>query len=152
MTAARTRSVLALAGTVVALASGCGESKGLSRAELIAKADPICQRANAKLDSSNISPQNIAQVAPGIAAVDRQVSAELAKLTPPSSMAGDWTIIVDGFRKSGVGLERLGAVPRISSLKKPSKAVIEAETVFTGSQDARASAGARSGFKDCARF
>lgn len=149
-----TRTVLgalALAAAVLA-AGGCGGSKGLSRAELIAKADPICQRANHALDSSKISSKNLASVAPGLATVEQQVSAELAKLTPPSSMVADWHVIVDGFRRTAVGLNEVGRVAKAGLSAKPTTALLEGEKEVSKGQQARATTAGRDGFLECARF
>jgi hypothetical protein len=154
MTTCSGLTTLALATAVLATASGCGGSKGLSRAELIAKADPICRRANDTLNGSKLNAHNVAQLAPMLAATEHQVSVELAKLTPPSSMAADWKVIIDGFRRAGVGLEKVGAAAKASPPRfgKASKALIEGENELSNGQNVRAVTAQRSGFNDCGKF
>lgn len=156
MTTTTTRSSLAmLALAALATASGCGGSKGLSRSELIAKADPICQRINTTLTEAKLTPQNIAQVAPGIATAELQASAELTKLAPPSSMAADWKVIVDGFHETGVGMQKSAeAAKSATTTHSPaqSKTLHEAELEVFKGQQARETAATRDGFIDCARF
>jgi hypothetical protein len=140
-------TVLALAATALTAAS-CGGAKTLSRAELIAKADPICRRANHRLDTSKVNPWNLAVLGDGLAATERQVSDELAKLTPPSSMAADWKVIVDGFRRASVGLTRGAEASRI----KDTPEILKHGGELTEGQHDRAVAAQRNGFKDCARY
>jgi hypothetical protein len=148
-----TRRSLVMPALLAAVAvAGCGGSKTLSRSELIAKADPICRKANHALDSSKISPKNLTTVAPTVATTEQQVSAELAKLSPPSSMASDWKVIVDGFHRAGVGLQEIGSAAKTSSPSKPSKAFVEAEKEMTGGQHDRAVTAARNGFNDCGKY
>lgn len=149
-------TTLALTTIAVAAASGCGGSKSLSRRELIAKADPICRRANTAVDSAKFDLQNLAQRAPGIAAAQLQASAELAKLTPPSSMSADWKVIVDGLRRSGAGIQKAGEVAKStgSNVKAltASKAFNEGASEFTRGREASERTADRNGFSDCATF
>lgn len=136
-------TVLALAA--VSLASGCGGSKGLSRTELVARADPICRRINEKIDSSKLTRDNFARVARSLAAYEQQSTAELAKLAPPASMAGDWKTIVDDFQTIG---EQLAAIGRA---KGPKEAVPSGSTI-SRAQTERTEVAHRDGFNYCARF
>lgn len=145
-------AALALAAIVLTTAAGCGGSKGLSRSELIAKANPLCRRANEALDSSKLNPSNIAQVAPAVAVTVQQVSAELAKLTPPESMASDWKVMVDSVRRAGVGLGKLAQAAKTSSLAKPSQAYIEGEKEFSSGQSDRSQIAQHNGVSECATF
>lgn len=148
-------TTLALTTVALAAVSGCGGSKELSRSELIAKADPICRRANAAIDHSKFNVSNVAQLAPGMAAAQNQASAELAKLTPPSSMAADWKVIVDGYRRTGTGIQRAGEAARSAGSANPlthSKAFAEAATEFANGREVRQTTAARNGFIDCAKF
>lgn len=138
---------------VAALAvAGCGGSKELSRKDLIAKADPICRRAHEALTSSKLTPRDLTSVGPGIAAIDRQVSSELSKLTPPASMAADWKVIVDGFRRAGEGLDQVVSVARTSGLSKLSQALIQGEKEFTKGQSVRSITASRNGFVECSKY
>jgi hypothetical protein len=131
---------------------GCGGSKGLSRKELIAKADPICRRSNHALKSSKISLQNLKTVAPAVAVTENEVSSELSKLTPPSSMAADWKVIVHGFHRAGVGLEELAKAAQTSPLSKLSQAVLQDMKEITEGQRDRAVTAGRNGFSDCSEY
>jgi hypothetical protein len=149
MTTNRTRiTMLALSAAVLAATSGCGGSKGISRSELVAKADPICRRANSALISSKISQQNVVQVAPAVAAAQRQAYTELAKLAPPSAMAGDWQTIVNSWRTAGESLLKFSEATKT----KDTQAELTAESGFTRAQQVRASAATRHGFHDCAQY
>jgi hypothetical protein len=146
------RSLVAIMLLAIVPVAGCGGSKGLSRQELIAKADPICRRANNALDSSKISQQNVAKIGPSVAAVEHQVAVELGKLTPASSMAHDWKVIVDGFRRAGSGIEEIGKALKSSNLSKPSPAFVQGEKELASGQNDRAEAAGRNGFSDCSKY
>jgi hypothetical protein len=61
-------------------------------ARLIASADPICRRFNKQLISAARSESsNIAREAPRNAAIELQAVGALSKLSPPASLAHDWT-------------------------------------------------------------
>jgi hypothetical protein len=141
-------TTLALTAAAVLTTSGCGGTKGLSRAELIAKADPLCRRANTTIDSSKLTPKTVSRLAPGIAAVEQEVSSQLAKLTPPSSMASDWKTIVNGFRSAGTGLLHMGEARKTND----THALVKAEAELSNGQIARTEAAQRNGFKDCSHY
>jgi hypothetical protein len=67
----------------------------LTRAALIAKGDAICARANAKTSvlTAN-SVQAFARVYPQIAIYNRTEAAELGRIVPPPSLAGDWARMI----------------------------------------------------------
>lgn len=149
MTIARMRlATLSLTTAAIAAICGCGGSKGLGRSELIAKADPICRRANQTLVSSKLSIQNVAQVSPAIAAAQHQASIELAKLTPPSAMAGDWKTIVDNWRIAGESILKFGEATKAKSLQ----AQLAAERRFTFAQVIRSKTAGQHGFHDCSSY
>lgn len=139
---------LALASVLAASASGCGSTKSLSHAELVAKAEPICSRANNALDSSKIDPGNLASVAPGVGVAFAQAADELGKLRPPSSMVADWKVIVDGFRRAGASLQKIGRAAK----DKQHGLLLEAEKEFGKGQNDRSTTATRNGFNDCAKF
>lgn len=138
-------SLAALALAATALATGCGGSQGLSRSQLIAKADLICKRTNEKIHASNLGPRNIIRLAPGLAVYEEQSAAELAKLQPPSSMADDWKTIVDDFQVVGRSLAEIG---HAKSLKE----AIPSGNTISRAQGERARAAQRNGFRDCAQY
>jgi hypothetical protein len=72
-----------------------GASKTLTRAELIAKADVICARVNAKLAANVITYQReIPRAAAQLAAFERVSLVEFRKLEPPAELVGDWKQLV----------------------------------------------------------
>jgi hypothetical protein len=157
MSITQTRTgVLATLAAILAASSGCGGSNGLSRSELIARADPICRQANQRLRSSKFDVPNMARLAPVIATAFTQAASELGKLSPPSSMSADWGVIVDGFRRAGVGFQEIGqgakGLPPDIRVFARSKTLIEGEAEMTKAQRDRSVTAARDGFNDCSRF
>jgi ABC-type phosphate/phosphonate transport system substrate-binding protein len=142
------RSLVTPALLAAVAVAGCGGSKELSRSELVAKANTICKHGNDALKTSKISPANLATVAPQVAAVDRQVSSELAKLKPPSAMSADWAAIVDGWQKAGEGLTKIG---QAAQAKQKTQEMI-GEGIFTKAQDDRAVTARRNGLESCGEF
>src|SRR5665811_446099 len=64
-------------------------------ARLIASADGICRRFNAQLTGeSRAQTSDIARTAPRNAAIESRAVGELSKLTPPASLASDWSQIL----------------------------------------------------------
>lgn len=144
-----TRRSLVMSALLAAVAvAGCGSSNELSHSELVAKANVICRHGNEALKSSKISPTNLATTAPQIAAVDRQVSSELAKLKPPSAMSADWEAIVVSWQKAGEGLTKIGEAAKA---KQKTQEMI-GEGIFTKAQDARAITSRRNGLESCGEF
>jgi hypothetical protein len=81
----------------------------LTRAELIAKAEPICARANAELSSTTVrSGSEFARALPQAAAYERAEATELSKLAPPGTMAVDWEQIVAGIRAFAEDTAKVG--------------------------------------------
>ena len=79
-------------------------------ARLIASADVICRRINGQLSGASRSqPSDIARTAPRNAAIELRAVGELSKLTPPASIAGDWTQIL-AYRRTLA--QELGALAR----------------------------------------
>ena len=81
-----------------------GSPKGaaLTRAQLAASADAICKRVNAELTAvkaKSASVAEIVRIVPGRALSERKAVTELSKLTPPSSLAHDWQLII-GYRRT----------------------------------------------------
>ncbi len=109
--------VLAAAGASVA---GCGGSGGQSAAQLVARADPICEGTNAKREAANAtlghatslkSPSvlaGLAKTAPGLAAYDSAAVAQLRKLQAPSSLASDWRSMLADLQQLAEDTARLG--------------------------------------------
>jgi hypothetical protein len=165
------REVAAAALLATALAAqGCGGSSkssqsassqpSMTRAALIAKADPVCGRINKKIEFySNLKPSDsrdlvsaaaVERAAPLIASFERSAHDELAKLAPPSSMAADWREIVDGVEAIANDTQQLGQDLSAKVKVRGKIAGLTASATIT-LQHVNAVA-ARNGFKDCARL
>jgi hypothetical protein len=118
--------------------------------ELVAKADPICQRADHTFDSSNISTQQgIAQNAQKIAAQEHQAATELASLKPPASLSNDWKTIVGAYQTVAKDMTELG-----EHAKAKGTLTIEAPIIasLTNAQNDRVAAAGQDGFANCAKY
>lgn len=113
--------------------AGCGHTSNnasLTRSQLIAKADAICQRLQTTLESNNVgTSQDIGRVAPELASTERAALAELRKLTPPSELAGDWREILAGARSLAESTERLGEYARQNKYSSARRFIVSAEAV-----------------------
>jgi hypothetical protein len=135
-------------------AVGCGSS-GSSRADLAAKANPVCARVVTELDYySKLKPSNsrdlvsrvaVARAAPLIAAVELAAQADLSRLRPPSSLATDWHRLVAAMGGLGQTTRRLGDLANPSGLTS---------AIASGEADLREmrSIAARDGIGECARI
>jgi hypothetical protein len=116
-------SIAALALAVVLAAAGCGGSSksestdsgssgaSAATARLIATADAICERLDARLASTtpvHLDSRTIARSAPQNAALERAALTELVKLAPPASLADDWRQIIAYRLTLADELARLG--------------------------------------------
>ncbi len=144
--------LLALSLIAVSLiAGGCGKSsKPLTRAELIAKADAICKRANDKLKSSNTTiktQQDIAKLAPKLASFEQGALAELSKLEPPAALANDWKMIIAGAQTLADNTAKLGEYARRNDIKAARGLIQTSEKV----QQQTLAIAKRDGFKECSQ-
>lgn len=154
---------IAVLGTTLAV-SGCGGSSGdgsksLTSAELVAKANPVCARITAKIAYySNLKPANskdlvsasaIASAAPQIAAVERAAQADLAKLTPPTAMAGDWKLMVADIGKIAQYTAQLGELATAKNPRSSGAGAVLAAAAKTV-QHMHAIAG-KGGLTECAK-
>lgn len=157
MTRTRAAAVGLIAMTLAA--GGCGKAtKSLTQAEMIAKADPICGRINAKISYySNLKPANsqdlvsasaIVQATPQIASAERAAYADLAKLTPPASMADDWKQFLEGVKTIADDTARVGDYAKAKNTAPIAPIMASASTTL---QRLRATA-TRHGFDDCAKI
>lgn len=170
-------NLLAITLTVVALASyGCGNSKakasisnkttsaiaststtstpsvptgpGLSRAQLVAKADPICRRLNDTLNAEKDAPkskQDIVRVATRRAKLEEQTVAKLSRIVPVSSIAPQWEQIVATRQALVRELTSLARYAAVSNLPEQNVAIRTA-TELTRQMNQEA---LHMGFKDC---
>jgi hypothetical protein len=124
----------ALATTAVAAllaAAGCGSSGSsngapASKARFIARADAICKPLNARRSAANteVGPvtstatlPKVAQIAPFLAAFERNAVVELRRLTAPAALAGSWRRILAGTQLLAEDSVRLGEQAKAGDLK-----------------------------------
>jgi len=70
-------------------------NESAAKSRLIAHADAICRRLNRELTSaSRPEASKVARTAPHNAALEQRAVVALSKLTPPASLARDWTQII----------------------------------------------------------
>jgi hypothetical protein len=170
----RTRiAILALAVT----ASGCGGSKSSektnsnantqsapqttshneeaavgklsSRTSLVTKADAICARVNAKRASIKYrTQQDYLTKIPALAAYEKTAIAEMSKLTPSTSIAGDWVQILRATQRIAADTGKLARYIEAGNN-------VVTEQLSTDAQAAQrriAAIAARDGFKECGRI
>ena len=137
----------------VAGCGGSGDAAGgppLSRPQLMAQAEAICRRRNVAIDAIKLrgtSAADIARFASRSVAVEQAAFTDLARLTPPASMAGDWRQVLAYSRvllRYVVELDefgRRGEVRAISVLARSAEAAKRQLLVV----------GTRGGFRYCAR-
>lgn len=132
--------------TVALVASSCGAgSKPLTRAQLIARADPICRVVVREEDYAHIRPARVVRFASRLAAVQQRAYEQLSKLEAPPSLADDWQLILDGFRNSARDFRSLRAVPH------PERESSRFEQLY-GDVRKKAWLARGDGFKDCGHY
>jgi hypothetical protein len=110
------------------LAAGCGASSTSNpKAKLIAQADAICKPLNARRKAANkqvgavtsaATLPKVAQIAPLLAAFERNAVAELRKLSAPATLAENWRKIVAGLQQLADNTAQLGVYAKASNLKE----------------------------------
>jgi hypothetical protein len=154
------RPFLLAAAASAALLAGCGGSgdgPSLTRAQLIARATPICQQTinrateAGKTLAAATSPaaelRTLATSAPALAAVQSRAVAQLRKLNPPASLARDWRSLLAGLQQLAEGTARIGADARTEGIR-----AVEAVAAAGRAPRTRILAiGARDGLGICAR-
>lgn len=115
----------------------------------MAKADPICAQANAKLrEVFRIQHwDDIPAAAAAFATYAKHSSAEMMKLKAPSSIRGDWAAIIGGYQAIGQYVGEMGERAKVT--KKPEAALV---AKLTTTQGRLAVTGGRSGFKACGKI
>jgi hypothetical protein len=84
--------------TTEASSSTTASGAPLTRAELIAKAEPICTRTAVELKATSaLTNEELVRALHQAAAYNQAEAIELGKLIPPSSMTNDWKQIVTGM-------------------------------------------------------
>lgn len=137
---------------IVFAASGCGGSTGstkpLTRSELIARADAICRRINAQLNTIGIkSGKDYAR----LGAYEQAAVAEMRRLTPPTSMASGWEQVVSGAQARADATAKIGTYPPEGAFVARKPAVRAAYAAAGTGMRRMTVAAQREGFKDCAR-
>jgi hypothetical protein len=173
-----TTRIASLALAVAALAaSGCGGSKSsgktasasqarsssgqaqssnhggsptgpLTRAELIARADAICASVNARRASLKRLSHGYVAKLPWLASYEHAAFAQLGRLIPPVSMAGDWRQIVVVAQTVTADTAKIGEYAKSNSVNA-------ARPLFgqVGEAQERMLTTARhAGFRDCAQL
>jgi hypothetical protein len=150
-------AVLPLLAASVLTASGCGgstssstESTGqLTRSQLIAKADAICQAVNAKRASITIkTAQDFARSVPKLAADEHAAVEEMRKLTPPASMTNSWRQIVDSAQTIAYVTGRYRTYAQASN----EKLVAPLSAALSKASQAMTVTANREGIRQCAQF
>ncbi len=70
----------------------------LSRSELIARADPICQRFNTRRESAKLGSIHSDRMLAPLVSYEWSRIAELTNLTPPRAMAVEWSQTLNDLR------------------------------------------------------
>jgi hypothetical protein len=71
----------------------------LTKAELIAKADPICALLTARRDANKVrSKQDYIRTIGELSPYEQQTISELSALTPPASLAAVWSEILASYK------------------------------------------------------
>lgn len=121
----------------------------LTRSQLIAKADAICFRVNAKRAASKIhTTESIAKYVPALAAYERTAYAELGKLVPPASMTTEWNELVTLAKTLAAETTKVGQYAQAGNLKAMSGPLVASNQ----SQQKLLELAQHSGFKDCAQI
>jgi hypothetical protein len=144
----RTRVAALALGTLTLAICGCGGSKPLTRAELTEKANVICKHAAAELAAANkkaSNEQDIARLAPKLAAYEQASLAELSKLTPPSELDNDWKMIIAGGQTLAENTEKLGEYAKANDIKGATSLIATSEKT----QQKMIATAKKDGFTEC---
>ena len=141
---------LALAATMLGIVGcGGGSPATLTSSQLIAKADPICEKSNAELHKALLVPKwkSLPGPAAYFATYERRASAEMAGLRAPMALASDWRAIVLSYRQLGEDMAKLGAEAKVRP--KPD---IRFAAQMIKMQHERAVIARRNGFTSCSQY
>jgi hypothetical protein len=120
----------------------------LTATELIAKADPICARVNAIRASNKIrSRQDFTRVVTELASEEQHAVEGLNKLVPPTSLAGAWSRMLNGYRAIASNLAQVSRDAAANNFPAANSLVV----VTTALHRQTAAIARSAGFKDCAR-
>lgn len=114
----RRPAAITLAAVTVAIGGCGGSAKPLTHAELVSKANAICKTVTAKLATKSIhTVQDIARVAPELAAFEQHALSELSKLVPPADLESNWKQFVAGAETLAESTSKLGEYAKANNLK-----------------------------------
>ncbi len=88
---------------------------------MVANAESICERLNAAISAhsnTNSQPREIAHIALGLAQIEQGGVNELAKLSAPAAIAGDWQQLLAYRRTLAGDLTKLGRDEQHDDLPK----------------------------------
>jgi hypothetical protein len=144
---------------VVAL-TGCGGSSPttLTRAELVAHADPVCKQVSARRSAANDELtkagatsakglQLLARVAPGIAAYEHQAVDQLRTLKAPTTLTSEWRQMLTGMQTLADDTSQIGVEAKANKLKKVESITSSGRSV----REKLTTIAARDGFTYCGR-
>jgi hypothetical protein len=124
-----------------------GHTKPLTRGELIARADLICRRVNAKRAATRIANAgDYARLIPPLAEYLLAAVAEMRKLTPPASMESGWNQIVAYAQESAHSVAEFGQYAKANKLNS-----ISMSGAGVRANERMLAIAKREGFDDCAR-
>jgi hypothetical protein len=109
--------------------AACGGSSKSPRAELVAKADPICKQVSVRRKAANealvkaggTSPkglQLLARLAPGVASYELQAVERLQTLKAPSTLEQEWQRLLAGMHELAEDAVQIGVQAKADKLKK----------------------------------
>jgi nucleotidyltransferase/DNA polymerase involved in DNA repair len=118
-----------IAATTLAI-TGCGGSaKPLTHAELVSKANAICETVTTRLAKNSIkSEQDIARVAPELASFEQKALSELSKLVPPADLESDWKQFIAGAEMLAENTSKIGEYAKANNLKAAGTLITSSET------------------------
>jgi uncharacterized protein YceK len=120
----------------------------LAAAALITKADLICARLNAIRASNKIkSAQEYVRVTSELSSDEQQALAEMAKLTPPASLAHTWDTMLAGYRTIATNIAIVSHDAATKNLATANALL----TTSTNVQHSTAAVARGAGFKDCGK-
>jgi hypothetical protein len=124
------RLAAAMLAAIAVAVAGCGGSeKPLTHAELVGKANAICKTVTAKFATKSAhSVQDIARVAPELAAFEQKALSELSKLVPPADLESDWKQFVAGAEVLAENTSKLGEYAKANDLKAATGLIASTET------------------------
>lgn len=139
--------VLGAGGVLGVSSCGSSSSQPLTRAQLIAKANPICRRVSREVDWSKVDTRLFSlRRAAELGALEERAARELNQLTPPPSMLYPWRMVVDDHRAMGPVFTHMAHVLIIKGAKAYPVLPLAA------SQSELATQAHEVGAEDCARY